>query len=157
MRATTTIPATPAKAMLAASRTPAAEEGSSVGAESVVVVAGGRTAVPVPVGAEVVVPLEKTVSVYLLRVTVLVRVVVEVAVVVVVGSPASSVWAMASMGRTTAETRVKSFILMVDQKTLFFVGEEGGSTSELKAPSQAEGIVFVESGFDCGSKRISFA
>jgi hypothetical protein len=108
MRAIATIPAKPAKATLATSRTPAAEEDDSVGA-SLVVEAGGRTVVEAPVGADdVMVPLEKAVSVYLLRVTVLVRVVVEVSVVVVVAS-----WAMASMGRMT------SFILTANPQTTF--------------------------------------
>jgi len=111
MRAIATIPAKPAKATLATSRTPAAEEDDSVGA-SLVVEAGGRTVVEAPAGADdVMVPLEKAVSVYLLRVTVLVRVVVEVSVVVVVAS-----WAMASMGRMTADTSVKSFILTANPK-----------------------------------------
>jgi hypothetical protein len=104
-RATATIPATPAKAMLATSSTPAADEGSTV--EVVVVEAGGgRT--PVPVGAEDVVPLENAVSVCLLRVMVWVRVVVEVMVVVVVGS---SEVARATAGRKTAATSVRNFIV----------------------------------------------
>lgn len=109
--------------MLATSRAPAPPAEGSVGL--VEVTAGGRTLVPVPVGVMLAVPLEKTVSVYLLRVMVLVRVVVEVAVVVVVASAASSVWAMASMGRMTAETKVKSFILMDWWRKIGFVqGEE---------------------------------